>query len=164
MSQILIAVINGTRARFLTLEKAEVPEYEYGPKLIERKDMLNPTREVAGKDLWSNVKTGRNQSSTGQAHAYDDHRENHMSEFERRFAQIVAAEIVNLIQAYQAQQLVLVSETQTIGVMREALTPLLPKNVQIQEVAKDLCKLKPLEIHDYLANKNLLPARKKVTS
>ena len=164
MIQSLVAVIDGSRARFLCLEQASLPEYESGPNLIERKDISNPTKELAGKELWSNVKTGRNKGSGGQAHAYDDRRQNHVDEFERRFAVAIATEIVNLTQAEQTQRLLLVAEPQILGCVREALAPVLPKNVQLQELAKDLCKLKPKEIHEHLAHKNLLPVRKKVTS
>ncbi|HBB31917.1 MAG TPA: host attachment protein [Cyanobacteria bacterium UBA8803] len=164
MTQFLVTAVNGTKARFFTLEQAELPEYESGPNLIEQKDLCNPANDLAGKDLWTNVKTGRNQGSAGQAHGYDDHRENHIGELGRRFAQTIAAEIVNLTQTHRSQRLVLVAEPQILGLLRETLGPLVPKNLQIQELAKDLCKLKPLELHEHLALKNLLPARKKVSS
>lgn len=163
MSQSLVAVIDGSKARFLTLEQAELPKYESGPNLIERKDISNPAREVPSKELWATVKTGRNKGSSGQAHTYDDHRENHLDEFERRFAQMIANEIISLTQTYQVQRVLLVAETQILGCVREALAPVLPKNLQSQELAKDLCKLKPSEIHEHLANKNLLPVRKKAS-
>ncbi|WP_245912477.1 hypothetical protein [Brunnivagina elsteri] len=47
--------------------------------------------------------------------------------------------------------------------MRESVTPLLPNNLNIQIIAKDLCKLKALEIYEYLAAKNILPAHKFVS-
>jgi protein required for attachment to host cells len=166
MSQALVTIIDGTKARFLSLEQPELPEYESGPNLIERKEVLNPTKELSGEELWATVKTGRNKGVGGFSHAYDDHRQNHLDEFDRRFAQTIANEVVNLSQTYQTQRIFLVAEPQLLGVIREALAPLLLKNksIQIQELAKDLCKLKPLEIHEHLAQKNLLPARRKATS
>jgi protein required for attachment to host cells len=162
MSDFLVAVINGTRARFLTLEEAQFPECESGPNLVEHRDILNLAKEMRGQELWANVKTGRNQGAGGQAHGYDDHRENHLSEFGRRFAQAIAAEIVNLSQVHHPQHLLLVAEPQILGMLRETLAAALPKNFNIQELTKDLCKLKPQELHEYLATKNLLPVRKKV--
>jgi protein required for attachment to host cells len=164
MSEFLVVVVNRTKARFFTLEKAQIPEYESGPNLSERKELLNPTQDLAGKDLWANVKTGRNQGSGGQAHAYDDHRENHLMEFERRFAQAIADEIGNLSQQYNAHRLILVAEPQILGLLREAITPQLLKDLKVQELAKDLCQLKPLELHKHLATKELLPARQNVSS
>ena len=163
MSQFLIAVIGGTQARFFTLEPAQLPAYESGPNLIEQEQLFNPVKEVSGKELWATVKTGRNQGSGGQAHTYDDHRQNHIDEFERRFAQMIATQVVNLTQTHQAQRVILVAESQILGCLRDVLAPQLPKTLQLQELAKDLCKLKPLEIHEHLAMKNLLPARKRST-
>ncbi|HEY9727972.1 MAG TPA: host attachment protein [Chroococcales cyanobacterium] len=161
MSQFLVAVIDGTRARFFTLEQAEIPEFESGPNLIEHEGLFN---ELSGKELWSSVRTGRNQGSASQAHAYDDGRNNQVVEFGRRFAQMIATELLNLIQVCRTQRVILIAEPRILGILREALAPLLPKNLQIQELTKDLCKLKPLELHEHLATKNFLPARKRVFS
>lgn len=162
MSEYVVAVVDGAKARFFTLEEAEFPEYESGPNLIERDRQLNEASELPGKDLWANVKTGRNRGSSGQAHAYDDHRDNHVGEFGRRFAQSVAQEIVDLTRAYTARRVVLVAEPQTLGVVREALAPLLGNHLQLQELCKDLCKLKPLDLHEHLASHDLLPPRRRM--
>ncbi|NJK49374.1 host attachment protein [Candidatus Gracilibacteria bacterium] len=163
MNQSIVAVIDGTKARFLTLEQAEIPEYQSGPNLVERDKISNQANELQGKDLWSNTKTGRNRSAGGQAHGYDDHRQNHLDEFERNFAKEIVNKIVQLSHSYQTQQLLLVAEPKILGMLREVLTSQLPKTLKIQELAKDLCKLKPLELHEYLAHKEMLPARKVVS-
>ncbi|MDJ0620957.1 MAG: host attachment protein [Calothrix sp. MO_192.B10] len=164
MNQILVTVMDRTRARFLTLESAQFPEYESGPNLIEQKSILNPIQELQGKELWANVKTGRNQGLGSKAHAYDDRRESHVVEFERRFAQMIAHEILNLTQSWHIQQVLLVAEPQILGVVRQEVIPVLPKNLQIQDLAKDLCNHRPLEIHEHLANHNLLPTRQRISS
>ncbi|HAC64499.1 MAG TPA: host attachment protein [Cyanothece sp. UBA12306] len=163
MNQAVVAVLDGTRARFFTLETAEFPEYESSPNLVEHQSLSNNVKELAGKDLWANTKTGRNRGSRSQGHRYDDHRQNHLSEFERSFAKEVETKIINLIQERDARQLLLVAEPQMLGFIRDSLTPHLPKTIKVQELAKDLCKLKPFDIHEYLAHKNLIPARKVVT-
>jgi protein required for attachment to host cells len=162
MSQFLVTVIDGTKARFLTLEPANLPEYESGPNLIERDTLLSPAKEMSGQELWSSTKTGRNRGVAGKSHSYDDHRQNHIIEFERRFAVAIAQKILHLLQVHQTQQLLLVAEPQILGLMREALMPVLPKNLKLSELAKDLCHLKPNELHGYLASKELLPAQKRV--
>lgn len=163
MSEFFVGVFDGSRARLFTLEEPEFPECESGPNLIEREGLINPAGELSGQELWANVKSGRNRGATGQSHSYEDHRQKHMDEFERSFAQTIATEIVNLAQTYQAHQLILVAESQTLGLVRAAIAPLLTPKLRIQELAKDLCQLKPLEIHEHLASKNLLPARKIVS-
>jgi protein required for attachment to host cells len=163
MSICLVAVIDSTKARFLTLEPSDSSDSSAGFRLIEHKSLLNSASEVQGQDVWSSTKTGRNRGVTGQAHSYDDHRENHLIEFERRFAQTIATQIINLIQVHQAQQFLMVGEPQIFGLMREALTSGLPKKIKISELTKNLCHLKPHELHEYLAHKQLLPAQKRVS-
>lgn len=160
MSGYLVTAINGTTARFFTLESVESAEYETGPtKLVEHEGILSSAKELSGEALWASTKTGRNRGASGQNHTYDDHRQNHMVEFERRFAQAVTTQLLNLVQTHQTRQLVLIAEPQILGVMREFLTPKVPKNVQVNELARDLCHLKPHELHGYLADKGKLPAR-----
>jgi protein required for attachment to host cells len=163
MNRYLVAVIDGTKARFLTLKPSELPGYEPGPSLMEHEALLSANSELQGQDLWTSSKTGRNRGVAGQAHSYDDHRDNHLIEFERRFTQSITNKIVNLLQTHQIQQLLMIAEPQILGLMREAITPVLPKNIKIHELAKELCQLKPHELHEYLASKQLLPPYKRAS-
>jgi protein required for attachment to host cells len=162
MNQTVIAVIDGTKARFFTLEQAGLPGYESGPNLVEQGSLANKNQELHGKELWANTKTGRNKGSGSQAHGYDDHRDHHRDEFEKSFAKDIVYSLISLTQAYQCQRVVLAAEPQILGFVRDALDPHLPKHLTVEELAKDLCKMKPLEIHEYLANKELIQARKVV--
>jgi protein required for attachment to host cells len=160
MNHSIVAILDGSKARFFTLEPAQLPEYESGPNLIEQEGLSNEANELHGKELWANTKTGRNRGSANQAHGYDDHRQNHIGELERSFAKEIVTKIIDLTQKHHSQQVILVAEPQILGLVRDVLNPLAPKSLKIQELAKDLCKLKPLEIHEYLAEKSLLPTRK----
>ena len=162
MGKFAVAVINGTQARFFTLDSAAISEYESSPNLIEHKGLSDSTKELHGQELWANTKTGRNRGTSGQAHSYDDHRQKHRIEFEKRFANKISSAMLNIIETNQARQLILVAEPQILGMMREAMTDNLFKSLKIQEVAKDICHLKLNQIHDYLAKKELLPACQKV--
>lgn len=162
MIQSVVAVVDGTKARFFTLEPAESPQFQSGPNLIERECLTNTTNEMQGKDLWTSTKTGKNRGSGGQAHGYDDHRVGHLNKEERDFARDISTKIADLTSRYQVQQIVLVAEPQILGLLRESLTPQLSK-LKLKELAKDLCKLKPLELHEYLAAKELLPPRKTIS-
>lgn len=158
MNQFLLAVVDGTKARFLTLNLPEFPEDEPNPRWIEHDGLLNSAKELQGQELWASAKTGRNRGVAGQAHSYDERRQTHMIEFERRFAQMIATQLVHLIRTNPVQRLFLIAEPQFLGVMRNALTPVLPKNLKISEVAKNLCHLKPHDLYEYLVSKELLPA------
>jgi protein required for attachment to host cells len=160
MNKYLVAVIDGARARFLTLELIGTFIDESNCHLVEHKGLFNSAKELQGKELWATTKTGRNQGAGSQAHTYDDGRENHLNEYGRRFARAIADQIIEFTQRQSIQQLVIVSESQILGILRESVIPLLPNTLNIRVIAKDLCKLKPSEIHEYLATKNLLPAHK----
>jgi protein required for attachment to host cells len=159
MTRFLVAVVNGAKARFLTLEPLDAPELESGPDLIERCDLVNPAFEMAGQDLWANTKTGRNRGGGGKGHNYDDHRDNHLGEFGRRFAQDIVTEIDRIIAEYKLNSLILVAEPQILGVLRDCLHNTNGRSITIDELAKDLCRLKSRQLHDYLFQKNLLPER-----
>jgi len=159
MTRFLVAVVNGAKARFLTLEPLDAPELESGPDLIERCDLVNPAFEMAGQDLWANTKTGRNRGGGGKGHNYDDHRDNHLVEFGRRFAQDIVIEIDKIIKEYELNSLILVAEPQILGVLRECLHGSNGRSITIDELAKDLCRLKSRQLHDYLSQKDLLPER-----
>ena len=164
MGKFAVAAIDGTSARFFTLDSSVKSEYESGPNLSEHKGLANFTKELRGQELWANTKTGRNKGSNGQAHSYDDHRQNHELEFEKRFASKISSAMLDIIKAHQARHLILVAEPQILGLMRDAMTDNLFKKINIQEVAKDICHLKSNQIHDYLAKKELLPPCQKVYS
>ena len=162
MNQAVVAVMDGTKARFFTLEEAEFPEYQSSPNLVEHQCLTNMAKEMSGKELWANTKTGRNRGSRSQGHGYDDHRQNHISEYERHFAKDISHKIIELLSQWESHLILLVAEPQMLGFVRESLMPHLPRNIKLEALAKDLCKLKPLELHEYLAHKNLVPARKAV--
>ena len=161
MNQAVVAVMDGTKARFFTLKEAEFPEYESSPNLVEHECLTNMAKEMTGRELWANTK-GRNRGSRNQVHGYDDHRQNHISEYERHFAKDISHKISDLLSEWESHLILLVAEPQMLGFVRESLMPHLPKNIKLEELAKDLCKLKPLELHEYLAHKHLVPPRKAV--
>jgi protein required for attachment to host cells len=163
MNKYLVAVIDGGRARFFTLAPVQFPEHESGPDLVEQESLTNATGGMADQELWANVKTGRNRGSGGKAHSYDDHRQRHRVEFEKRFAQAIAAKLTQLIQTHEPQELLLVAEPQILGLMRDTLTPNMLQGVPCNELARDLCHLKAGALHEHLARKGLLPPHRYVS-
>lgn len=163
MSDYCVVVCNGTRARLFTLEPVAIPEVESGPNLVEHKDLVNPEVDVPGKETWTDLKSGRNTApGAGPAHGYDDHRDDHEDEFMRRFAEDVARQAAALVQKAQAKHLVMVASNRMLGFLRNALQLPPTSAVEVRELAKDLSKFSPLEIHEHLSEAGLLPARKKV--
>ena len=161
-NQRLVVVIDGTKARFFTLEPAEFPEYESGPNLIEQDMLTDAAKGMHGQELWANTKTGRNKGSNGRAHAYDDRRGNHMIEFERKFAQSIVQKIGEFDRSRYVDQLTLVAEPQILGILRDYLSSINSNGRQVKELAKDLCHLSARDLHDYLAKHDFLPACKSI--
>jgi protein required for attachment to host cells len=147
---------------FFTLEYPDFPEHESGPDLVEHECLTNPLKDLKDKQIWTNTKTGNHSSASTKGHSYDDHRENHLLEFENNFAKTITEEIASLTQKHQSNQVVVVAESHVMGLMRPCLTNRLAKHITVQELIKNLCKHKSMEIQEYLAKKNLLPPRKVV--
>lgn len=157
MASYCVVVADGARARFFTLKPADVPAFQGGPDLDETEDLVNPEKEQTSRELFSNLKTGRNRAQGGgPAHGYDDHRAQHESEFERRFAKRVAARIADLT---AVEQVVLVADPRLLGFLRAELAARRANGTEIRELGKDLSGLSPSEIHTRLAAAGLLPER-----
>ena len=146
-------------ARLFTLEPAELPELESGPNLVSRGEVVSEVAGENGAALWSDLKTGRNRSQAGSAHGYDDHRERHAEEFERRFAQDVAEQTRRLVEGRHISKVVLVAHGNCLGHLRHAFQGQFRNGTSVTELIKDLSKMKPLEIHAHLAREELLPER-----
>jgi protein required for attachment to host cells len=161
MSDYCVVVADGARARFFTLEPAEVPELESGPTLVEREDLVHLEKEMAAKDLYSDLKGGRQRAPAGgPAHSFDDHREDQSNEHDRRFARLVAEQASRLVQEARARHLVVVAQRRTLGLIRDYIAQGM-KGVAVYEMAKDVTKLTPLEIQENLAKDGLVPRRKR---
>jgi protein required for attachment to host cells len=162
MSEYCVVVADGTRARFFTLEAAQFPEMESGPNLIEKKDLINPETETAGRELWTDTKSGRNAtSSSGMAHGYDDHRDRHMDEFLRRFAGQVSTEALRLAQEQRARHLILISSKRMLGFLRGSLVVPPKTDITVNELAKDLTHLSIQDLQTHLDNAGLIRGRRR---
>jgi len=160
MMNTIVVVANGSRARFFTLREADTPEYESSPRMVEHETLLNPEQEAAGKELWSDSKSGSNRGAAGGGvHRYDDHRNQHRAEYERRFVQTVAGETHNLARNEGAVRVVVTADNRMLGMLRGELHR--NNGFELKEVAKDYSKFSVHELHEQLAAMDLIPARRK---
>lgn len=156
----LVVIADGTCARFFTLDAAAQPSVESGPHLLEHDDLVNPEHEQGGGDKYSSTRTGVNLNPRGgPSHGYDDHRTQHEQEHERRFAHEIAARALALAQENHAGHLVLTAEKHMLGLLRDALEIPVKSGIEVHELAKDLTKLIPTQLHDHLAAAGVVPAR-----
>jgi len=163
MSEYCVVVASGNQAKLFTLEPSELPQLESGPNLVKRKTLNSEQRATSSAEMWSEVKSSRNRSPSGGSHAYDDHRDNHIFEYERRFAQDVAHEATDLAARSGAKKVILVAHDRCLGLLRNAMRPNFTNGTQLQEMPKDLSKLTPMDIHAHLAREHLLPERMEPT-
>ncbi|GAB4353109.1 MAG: host attachment protein [Gammaproteobacteria bacterium] len=160
MSDCFVVVAAGSCARFFTLEPAEFPEMESGPNLVEQHRIENEEWTFHGDEVYSDTKSGRNRGRGGAgAHGYDDHRNQHHDEIERRFARDIAEEMQRITKKYHPKKIVLVAQKKLLGNLRGNLQTN-GSEVVIEELAKDLCKFGPNEVHQHLAKAKLLPPRR----
>ena len=153
MQVILVIVADGAAARFFTLESSATPEYESSPYLVAGETIANPSQELTGEELWSapQSQVGHYQ---GSVQNYDDHRQQHQVEYERRYAAQIVDKIQDYRQSHHVDELIIVAEHKLLGLLRDVL----PKIPNIVELDKNLSHLNPKEIHEYLAKQDVLPA------
>lgn len=161
MRKYMVVAMDNAKARFLTLKPAELPEFMSGPDLVELEVLYNPEERASDETVFSTARGGRRSTAQGNGHGYDDHRERHRAEFERRFFQDVVARCERLSRRQGADQLVLVADARTLGRIRDTLDSRLNGNgVAVNELAENLAGLAPNQLHTRLANQRCLPARK----
>ena len=163
MSEYCVVVADGNRARFFILNRAEQPGLEPGPTLAEEGEALvNAEAEAGGGALFGDSKkTGRGYSSSRGVHGYDDNREDHMDEFKRRFAKQIAERAVQMAARKRSKTLVLAAEKRMLGFLRDALEVPAKATFTVRELAKDVSRLEPHELHSHLAGEGLIPARRR---
>jgi len=153
-----ILVADRARARFFVL--GSPPEHRPGDAapLVELDTLVDPEGELTGKELFTDAHSGTNHASSGASYEYDDHRERHRREIERRFAKRVAQATADFARNHGAQKLVLAAEPQMLGMLRQVLPSALPKEVTLVELARDLSWHTPERIRSALSQHGALAA------
>jgi len=155
-----IVVANGSRARFFSLQDSEIPAVESGPNLVDHGEVNDPLLKQKAQDLWSE-RSGKNRSSGGgQGHGYDDHRDQHAAEMERRFIHSVAERGARFAKREKATTVLVVGSPRQLPVLTDTLDSLLHGQPKVEGYSKDLAKLTPSALHDHLAKEGLLPGRR----
>lgn len=162
MTQTLVVVANGAKARFFRVEPRDVPELESGPDLALLAETRNSEVGAHDRDVFASTKSGRNKLSRGgskAAHAYDDHRSDHRDEFERRFAGEVAQVTADYVRTQKPRRLVLAAGPHMMGSLRKEINGHAMAALDIHECQGDVTDLSPRDLHKHLASQSLLPPR-----
>lgn len=146
-------VIVADRARARLFVTATPPERVVGKAAVELRELealTDAEGELTGNQVFSNTRSGTNRSPHGADFEYDDHRERHRDEVERRFAKRIAAAARELLARESATRLVLAVEPHMLGLLRLELVEPLPGVVSRVELAKDFSWHTPQHILEAL--------------
>jgi protein required for attachment to host cells len=157
MYRVCIALVDATRARLFTFERT-MEGAESREELVERTDFVNPQRRRRSSELFSDTRPGSNR--TGQLqYAFDDHRDQHVSELDERFARTAMAALRELIDERPTQRVVIGASPRMLGRLRAAAPGLLPDDIPLDELPRDLVKLSPADVRVELASRGFVPSR-----
>jgi protein required for attachment to host cells len=160
MYRVCIALVDATRARLFTFERAaEGPDTR--EQLVERTDFVNPQRRRRPSEVFSDTRPGAGHTG-GLQYGFDDHRDDHVAEVDDKFARMAMAALRELIDELPTQRLVICAAPRMLGRLRAAAPGLLPGDIVIDELPRDLVKLSPGEVRAELASRALLPAAERI--
>jgi protein required for attachment to host cells len=155
MYRVCIALVDATRARLFTFERV-TEGVDIREALVERTDLVNPQRRRRASEVFSDTRPGSNRTGHLQ-YAFDDHRDQHISQIDDRFARMAMAALRELIDEQPTQRAVICASPRMLGRLRAAAPGLLPDEIALDELPRDLVKLSPGEVRAELASRDLLP-------
>jgi protein required for attachment to host cells len=156
MNKTCIAVVDASRARLFTYERSSEPGAP-AEQLTEQRDLINPARRLRGVELFSESRPGSSRTG-GLQYTLDDHRDAHIEALDAEFARTIVGELVQLLRSEAAKRLILCASPHMLGEIREA-GDALTRDLDIDEVPRDLVALTPAQLRDQLTDYGLLPAR-----
>lgn len=151
-----VLVADRARARFFVLGAPSEHRPGDAARLLELETLVDPEGELTGNQLFSDSHSGTNHAGSGASYEYDDHREGHRREIERRFAKRVALAAADFARNEHAQRLVLAAEPQMLGMLRPLLPTASMRGVTLVELARDLSWHSPERIQSALSQHGAL--------
>jgi len=143
MHRIAIVVADAARARIFTYEAGELAESDGASPLCERADLIDSQRRPR------------------PSHLHDDHRDAHEREVDRRFSGEIAQQLDGVLAEHPAGEVVIVASHHMLGFLREDTAELPRRGTPVHTLALDLTRETPAQLHDHLADRGLVPARRR---
>jgi protein required for attachment to host cells len=156
-----IVTADATRARLYTFDELTAAVDEPTQELRERVTLVDPARRRRASELFSDTRPGLDRAPSGRGFAVDDRRDAALRRMDREFAGDIAQACVELMRSHRVSRLIVAASPRMLGFLRE-LGPLAAADVELCEIDRDLVHLSNAQLHDYLANRDLLPARERV--
>jgi protein required for attachment to host cells len=140
MEQQLIAVVDGSRARYFSVGTRTTPSGEEKNKLTEVETLVNPENRLKDGEIFSESRPGTRAGAGGAtAHGVDDRRDAHHTETDRKFAKQVLTRMAELIEESDVTYAILAAGPKMLGHLRDN-RGLLPR-VDVGELPKHLTEL-----------------------
>lgn len=157
MREYMVVAMDQAKARFLTLQQAEVPEFMSGPNLVELEVLYNREEQASVGSAFSG---GQYLDAKGVTPGNDDQRKRRREELHRRFFEDVMGRLERLSRTHHTDRLVLVADARTLGRIRGEVEHHINGDVRVDELAENLAGLNAGKLHVRLADQSRLPERK----
>ena len=162
MNRSCILVADASRARLHTFEELTAPPGHRSQELREEVDLIHPARRIRPSELFSDTRPGSDRAPTGRGFGLCDRRDASMRQMDRRFAAAIAAELERLVAESGCRTVIVAATPHMLGLLRELTRPLARGGVEIHEIDRDLVRLSPSALQDFLAERGLLPVRERL--
>lgn len=156
--RIVVVAVDATRARLFTFEE---PADAAPQKLLERMTLVDPARRQRASELFSDSRPGLDRAPSGRGFAVDDRRDAALQRMDRDFAVDIAEACGELVRAHGSDRLIVAASPRMLGLLRE-LAGFDRLGVELREIDRNLAHLSSPQLHDYLAQRDLLPERERV--
>ena len=154
MQALALVVADAARARLFTFKRED--DLAPAPVLRERADLISNEARQRPSELFTETRPPTNVGPSGRTFAVDDHRDAHMDEFDRRFAQTIMEQLATLASETACPRVALVASPRFLGHLRTYAGAL--KGLAVEEIARDLTREATPRLREHLAELGLLPA------
>lgn len=160
MKRACIAIVDAARTRIFTYDPAESNGVHAASDrtLREEVDLVNPGGR--GRDLFSTTRPGIERVAPGGG-STDDHREVHLDQLERNFAQHIVDEVDRIARERAFTRIVLVTPPKMLGELRKVDGKLRRPEMSVEYLERDLARLTSSQIHDHLADLRIISPRRR---
>jgi protein required for attachment to host cells len=160
-----IATVDATHARLYTYEDSDPDPAQ---RLREVSDLVNPGRRLRPSEMFSETRPSLGQApgrggSREPGSTKDDHRDDHIEMMDAKFAKEVVGEIDRIVRAHDHTNVIVIATPKMLGELRKANGVLHRPGVTLEEIPRELTKLTSAQLHDHLAQLDLIPARERLT-
>ncbi len=150
----LLVIADAARARFFQLTSDEI---DGSSALQEVNDLVEPEARVKQNERFTDsFPRGHRTQRSGQAHTYDDHRNDAYGETRKRFARSIVEALSKEIATRHAAEVLLVSPHSMHSLLEEEVSR---GNLAVQPKMEisELTTASPHEIHVALSRRGVLP-------